>query len=224
MIGVLGDIVPLGLGIAFNPIAAVLGILVLGQPDSRRNGLAFTSGWLAGLTLLLLLSTRLAQLGAHLRRGDDTDLRDLIWIGVGVIFLIAAARSLRHRPLPGESPAPGRWMGVIAGGGVWRLLGIGAFLAIVSLRNLALVAAAASAIGEAELAPVELPLTVAAFVAIASLGILVPLLVDLFGGDGADARLARWGDWLRQHMALITGCVLLLLGLYLLGKGIQGLR
>jgi hypothetical protein len=93
---------------------------------------------------------------------------------------------------------------------------------MVSLRNLALLAAAGGVIGQANLAFLELALTIAVFLAISSLGILIPLLVRLFGGAGADARLEQWGDWLNRHMGTITAVVMALLGTYLLGKGIVG--
>jgi hypothetical protein len=90
------------------------------------------------------------------------------------------------------------------------------------VRNLALLAAAAGVIGGADLGTVELALTAATFIAISSAGILVPLLVRLFGGAGADARLAQWIDWLNRNVAAITSGVTGVLGSYLLVRGLMG--
>jgi hypothetical protein len=83
-----------------------------------------------------------------------------------------------------------------------------------------LLVAAASVIGQAALAVPELAVTVTVFVAISSLGIGIPLLVRLLGGDNADARLERWSAWLSLHMGTITAVVLALMGIYLLGNGL----
>ena len=59
---------PLAVGIALNPIAIVVGILMLRTAYPRLNGLLFTLGWLLGLGLLVVLSARLVVL-----QGGDSD-------------------------------------------------------------------------------------------------------------------------------------------------------
>jgi hypothetical protein len=213
---------PLGLGIALNPIAIIAGILILRSAKARVNSLTFAVGWIFGLALLEILSTLLIQAQAGAERGAVVDLPAVIWIGAGVVLLIAAILAFRGRALPGNEPEPPRWLRVVDRAGPFHTLGIGLFLATVSLKNLALLAAAGSVIGQANLEFLELALTIAAFLVISSLGILVPLLVRLFGGAEADARLAQWGDWLTRHMGRITAVVLVLLGAYLLARGIAG--
>ena len=149
-------------------------------------------------------------------RNLGADIPDLIWIALGVLLLAAAALSFRNRSRPGESPPPSRWKEVIDGGSALRTLGLGGFLSTISLKNLALLAAAVTVIGQAALGVIELALTIAAFVAISSLGILMPPLVHLFGGARAEARLDAWSEWLSRQMATITAVVLAVLGMYLL--------
>jgi hypothetical protein len=214
---------PLGLGIALNPIAIVAGILILRTAQPRLNGLVFAIGWILGLLVLVALSTWLIEGQIRGDRAPSFDLPAIIWVAIGVVFLIAAARAMRGRPMPGEEVDPPRWLRVIDEAGIGRLFGIGVFLATVSIRNLALLAAAAGAIGQAGLGFVELALTVAAFVFISSIGILVPLLVRVFGGYDADARLAGWSDWLNRHVATMSAGVMGILGGYLLVQGLMGL-
>jgi hypothetical protein len=212
--------IPLELGIALNPIAIVAGILILRTGNARRNGMAFVVGWILGLVLLVVLPALLVQDLVGVLRDSSYELPAIIWLGLGALLLVAAAYSLRHRTLPGEQPAPPRWAGFLDRGGVFPPLGLGGFLATVSLRNLALLAAAVSVIGQATLSLPELAVTVAMFVAISSLGILIPLLVRMFGGEGADARLEQWSAWLTRHMGTMTAVVLALVGIYLLSRGI----
>lgn len=222
MAGAIVATIPLGLGIALNPLAIVVSILILRSADSRRNGIAFAIGWILGLALLVVLSSLAVQDQVATRHRMLPEFIAWIWVGLGVFMLIAAALAWlrgRHR---GEQAGPPRWLRAIDGGRVWHKTAIGLFLATFSLRNLALLAAAASVIGQANLLHVELAIVAAAFVAISSAGILIPLLVRLFGGEGADATLQQWGDWLTTHMASLTAAVLALLGLYLLSKGVPG--
>src|SRR5687767_4174384 len=55
--------VPLGLGIALNPIAIVAGIFILRTTNARANGVAFAIGWLLGMALLAILPAWLVQVG-----------------------------------------------------------------------------------------------------------------------------------------------------------------
>ena len=57
--GVIGETLPLGLGIALNPIAIVVAILILGTVNTPKNGIAFAFGWISGLTILLVLTSLL---------------------------------------------------------------------------------------------------------------------------------------------------------------------
>ena len=213
---------PLALGIALNPIAIVAGILILRTAHPRLNGLLFAIGWILGLLLLILLYSRLVLLQRASARAAGWDVPSVIWVGIGVLLLLAAARAMRGRPLPGEEPATPRWLRVIDTAGPGRIFGIGIFLATVSIRNLALLAAAAGVIGAAGLGLVEAALTAAVFIFVSSIGILVPLLVRLFGGEGADATLAAWSTWLNQHVATLTAGVMGVLGSYLLVRGLMG--
>lgn len=217
--------IPIGLGIALNPIAVVAGILVLRSARGRRNGLGFIAGWIVGLALLVILGSRLVELRASLPRGSGRSLPDVVWIAIGIALLISAVwRVARGRPLPGEEPPPSRWLAMTERAGAVHAMGIGLFLATVSVRNLALLAAAASVIGSAGLVWAERVIVFAAFLAVASLGILVPLGVLFFGGERADAILLSWGDGLNRHMGTITAVVMGALGLFLLIRGLIGLE
>ncbi len=220
MVGVILATLPLGLGIALNPIAIVASILVVRTVNARRNGLVFAIGWITGLALLVILPALFIRDHADALRNLGAHVPDLIWIALGVLLVIAAALSWRKRSRPGEQPSPSRWKDVIAGGSALRTLGLGVFLSTFSLKNLALLAAAVTVIGQAALGVVEVALAIAAFVAISSLGILMPPLVHSFGGAGAEARLEAWSEWLSRQMPTITAVVLAVLGMYLLGRGI----
>ena len=73
--GVIGETLPLGLGIALNPISIVVAILILGTVQTPKNGIAFAFGWITGLTVLLVLTSLLVQAAIHGRPRGNTDHR-----------------------------------------------------------------------------------------------------------------------------------------------------
>lgn len=225
MIGTITDTIWLGLGIALNPIAIVISILVANRADPRRNGLALVLGWILGLAILVALPAFFVHERFDVPNGVRATLDGrfaLFRAALGVLLLIAAAVAFARGPLPGDRAADPRWMRVIDSGGIGRVFGMGAFLSIVNFRNLVLLAAAASVIGQAALDGSGMFLVVILFVAIATLGVLLPLLIHLFGGEASEGQLRAWADWLTQHMGMITGVIMALFGILLLTRGIQG--
>jgi hypothetical protein len=221
--GVIGETLPLGLGIALNPIAIVVAILILGTINTPKNGIAFAFGWISGLTILLVLTSLLVQARSA---ADPESTRTIVYaakIVFGLILIFGAIWGLRRRPQGEEDLEPRRWTRLINEGGVARSFGLGLFLSDFSLKNLALVAAAAGVIGQAGLENRDLAVAVGIFVVICTIGILVPLTVRIFGDERGDRLLAVWREWLERNVAAITAVVMVLLGTSLIGQGIGGL-
>jgi Sap, sulfolipid-1-addressing protein len=221
--GVIGETLPLGLGIALNPISIVVAILILGTVNTPKNGIAFAFGWITGLTVLLALTSLLVQ---QRSTADPETTRTIVHVGkiaFGLIFILAAIWGLRRRPWGGEDVGSQRWTQMVNEGGVVRSFGLGLFLADFSLKNFALVAAAAGVIGQAGLGNRGVAIAIGIFVLICTIGILVPLLIRIFGNERGDRLLAIWRGWLERNVATITAVVMVLLGAHLIAQGIGGL-
>lgn len=223
MAGVIGDTLPLGLGIALNPIVIVVVILILATGEGRKNGLAVTIGWVTGLTAILLLVALLTQRESAADPQGTQVLVAAAKIIFGGTLIAAAIRTLFHRPPPGVEPAPPRWMRMVDNAGFARSLGLGLFLSVISIKNLALGAAAAGIIGQSGLGTRGVVIAVAIFVLVSSTGVLVPVLIHLVGGESGAATLDTWRTWLNVHMGAITAVVMLVLGVHLIGKGVGAL-
>ena len=78
-------------------------------------------------------------------------------------------------------------------------------------------------IGQAGLDNRGVAIAVGIFVLICTIGILVPLLVRIFGDERGDRLLAVWREWLERNVAAITAVVMVLLGTHLIVQGIGGL-
>ncbi|HET7094934.1 MAG TPA: GAP family protein, partial [Thermomicrobiales bacterium] len=205
------------------PIAIVVSILIVRRPDPRRNAIAFVAAWVLGLALLVVVSAWILPNLAGVRRNPPSTLYAWIFVGVGIVLLLGAARARRDRLEPGEPTEARRWTGILSRGGIIHVFAIGLFLSMVSLRNLALLAAAGAQVGQADLGPIETAITVVIFVVASAVGVALPVAVHFFGGPRADVLLERWSDWLNQRLGTMTAAVLAALGLYLLGRGIATL-
>ena len=73
--GVIGATLPLGLGIALNPISIVVVILILGTVQTPKNGIAFAFGWITGLTVLLVVTSLVVQQRSTAEPRVNTDHR-----------------------------------------------------------------------------------------------------------------------------------------------------
>jgi hypothetical protein len=219
---VIGETLPLGLGIALNPIAIVVVILILGTVETSRNGIAFAFGWISGLTLLLAFTSLLVRERAA---AEPESTRTVVYVAeivFGLILILVALWGLRRQRGEGEFSTR-RWTRLINEGGIAHSFGLGLFLSDFSLKNLTLVAAAATVIGQAGLSNRGVAVAVGIFVVICTIGILIPLVVRLFGDERGERLVTVWGEWLERNMAAITAVVMVLLAANLIGQGIGGL-
>jgi hypothetical protein len=61
---VIGDILPLAIGVAISPVPIIAVILMLFSARARTNGPAFLAGWIVGLTVVGAIVLTSSQLGA----------------------------------------------------------------------------------------------------------------------------------------------------------------
>jgi Sap, sulfolipid-1-addressing protein len=210
---------PLAFGIALNPLAIVTSILIANGANARRNGIAFVAGWVLGLAVLAFLPALL-----FLDRLEEMlfEFISQFYAALGILLLIAAAATLLMGPLPGEQPTSPRWADLLFRGGAERKLALGAFMSGVHFRNLVLLTATVSLLGQADLGTSELVVVIVVFVTAAMLGILAPLVVHKFGGEASEAMLATWATWLTRNVKVISGVIMALFGVLLLTQGVVG--
>ena len=220
---VIGDILPLALGIAIGPLPVIAVILLLTGERGRSKGLAYLVGWLVGLSLLMMSVFWLVH-GQDFSHGSSPSLI-VSWLTLlaGIGLLISAYYIWRRRPAPDvKSELPG-WLKTIHQIRPLVALGVGFFLGLVSFKNLVFASAAATQIGQAHLAVTQAILAILVFTIIASLGVASPVYVSFAKGEQADAILANWEQWLSLNNATILSILCLIIGADLLGDGLGAL-
>jgi Sap, sulfolipid-1-addressing protein len=223
MSGVVGDILPLALGVAISPVPIIAVILMLFSARARSNGPAFLAGWVLGLALVGIVVLALAGPAGAEDDAEPSTVASAVKLLLGLLLLLLAVRQWRGRPEPGkEAELPG-WMRAIDSFTAGRALGLGGLLSAVNPKNLALTIAAAATIAQAGLSGGGSATALAAFVVLGSASIAVPVVFYLLGGSGAKATLDGWKAWLGANNAAVMTVLLVVLGTVLLGRGIAGL-
>jgi Sap, sulfolipid-1-addressing protein len=220
---VIGEFLPLAVGVAISPIPVISVILMLFTDRARPNSLAFLSGWIVGIAGAMAILIAVASTQDLSSGGGASDTAAWIKLILGLLLLALAVRRWRSRPAPGaEATMPG-WMARIDGMRPVAAAGLAVLLSAVNPKNLLLIAGAAVLIGQADLGASDTVVAVAVFTLLAASTVAVPTLAFLFAGARVQPALDRAKAWLSVHDAAVMAVLLLVIGVTLLGKGIAGL-
>ena len=212
----LAGVLPIAIGIVVVPLPIAAVIVILFSPRATANGLAFLGGWVAGLTavggltLLIADGSRVADEAGAARWASAIKLL----LGVGLLFL--AYRSFEKRPRTGEEPAAPPWMSALESYTAAKAARLGLLLSAANPKNLLLVVSAMTAAAVAGLPAGQAAGVLAVFVAVSSVGVVLPLAYSLLGGEGVRDSLAGWRTWLVANNAVVVAAVLLVLGVLIL--------
>lgn len=221
---VIGELLPLALGIAISPIPIIAIILMLITPKARSNGLVFLLGWMAGILIVGGIALVVADV-AGLSTGSEaaSQSQAVIKLVLGLLLLVVAARQWRSRPKPGEEASLPKWMQTLDTFTPVKSFGVAALLSGPNPKNLALNLAAMSIVATAGLSTANQVVALLVVVVIGSLTIIAPLVVYFAGGEKSTEILGGWKSWLSENNAATMAVLLLVLGVALVGQGISGL-
>ena len=215
---VIGEILPLAVGIAISPIPIIAAILMLLSPRAKGTSVGFMIGWLAGIVIAIVLSSMLSSVIPS-ETGGKSPVAGVIKIILGVLLLVLAIKQWRTRPAKGNQASLPKWMSAIDSMSAVKALWLGFLLAAANPKNLLLAIAAGVIVGSAGLTVGQTAVVITIFVLLAASTVLVPV----FGYLVASARLAgpldKLRQWLIDNNAVIMAVLLLVLGVALIGKG-----
>lgn len=214
---------PLAVAIAVFPVPVIAVVLVLGSQHGRAKALAFILAWAVGLAAVGAIVLVLAGAADASEGGEPATWVDVLLLGLGLLLLVLAAKQWRGRPGAGEeTPAPG-WMRTIDGFSIAKAGGAGFALSALNPKNVLLTGAAAAEIADVGLSASKEAVVLAAFVVIASVGVLTPLVLALALGDRSRDVLDGIRGWMARNNAVIMAVLFLLIGAKLVGDSIAGL-
>ena len=221
---VIGDLLPLAVGVAISPVPIIAVILMLLAPRAGRASAGFGVGWLLGIvvvTTVVVLVTGGA--GGGTSSGEPSAVVSWIKLLLGVALVGVGAKQWRERPKPGdEAPLP-KWMTAIDKITPVRATALGFALSALNPKNLLMCIAAGVTIGGAGLAEGGAITAVAVFTVIAASTVLVPVLAYALARKRMQHPLDELKTWLQASNTAVMSVLLLVIGVALFGKGLGAL-
>jgi threonine/homoserine/homoserine lactone efflux protein len=218
---VIGDLLPLALGIAISPIPIIAVILMLFSQRARANSSMFLLGWIVGVlggTIVLLIIANTQDLSQS--NGQPDDSVSTIKLVLGLLLIAAAHRQWLKRPKEGETVALPKYLQAIDTLTPLKAAGLGVVLSVVNPKNLMMIIAGTLVISQADLSDSDTIIAVLVFVLIAISTVTVPVILYNVMGERAQPILDTMRTWLAHNNATVMAVLLLVIGFVLIGKGI----
>jgi threonine/homoserine/homoserine lactone efflux protein len=219
----ISEVIPFAIGVAISPLSIIAVILVLLSAKARVNGLVFTAGWLVGVALVATVIYLLADAGDVSSVGSASDTSYWLKLVGGILLVLLAFRHWRKRPAAGETPDQPKWMSAIDTLTPVKTGGLAVLLAVANPKNLALSLAAGASLAQAGVSGGEATVGLIVFVAIASVGVIVPVVAYLAGAERAAHMLDGWKTWLSANNTAMMAVLFLVFGAVLFSQGLRGL-
>ena len=219
---VIGDLLPLAIGIAISPIPIIAVILMLLSRRATATSTGFLLGWVVGIVLVTVVVLALVGQAGNTAGGEPSTLSSVLKLVLGAALILLAVRQWQGRPKAGETGAMPKWMDAIESFSFVRALLLGFGLSAINPKNLLLCLAAGTTIGAAHLPTGQVVLATVVFTLLACSTVAVPVAGYLAARERMAAPLDRLRAWLTQNNAAVMAVLLVVIGTVLLGKGIAG--
>ncbi|WP_280348393.1 GAP family protein [Nocardia neocaledoniensis] len=216
---VLGDLLPLAVGIALSPIPIVAAILMILSRNAGGAAKGFAGGWVVGILAVVAVFT---VVSGSLSDGTEQEPSAVVsWIKIvlGLGLVVLAVRQWQARA---DTAVPG-WMQAIDSMTTAKATGLGALLSGVNPKNLLLGLSAGLVIGGAGLDTGASITAIVVFTLLASSTVLAVVLGYLVAADRLRPTLNSLREWLQANNHAVMAIVLVVMGAVVLGKGIGGL-
>jgi hypothetical protein len=220
MAQVIGDILPLALGIAISPIPIIAAILMLLSPQAKGTSVGFLIGWVLGIVITVALFTVLSSIIPQTDSDEPQPIAGVLKIVLGAGLLLMALRQWHSRPQGNEEAPLPKWMAAIDSMTATRGLLLGFALAALNPKNLLMGIAAGVIIGSGALDVATIALSIGVFTILAACTVAIPVIAFLVATDKMTAPLDGLRKWLLHNNATVMAVLLLTIGVSLLGKGI----
>ena len=218
----IGDFLPSAVGVAISPLPIVAVVLMLVTPRGRVNGPLFVAGWCVGLGLVGAIVLSVADGADATDSSGPATWVDVLFLILGLLLILVAARQWSGRPHGAEEPLPPKWMGALDHFTPVKAGGAGVVLSALNPKNLLLTTAGASAIAQTGISTGQQIGAYVIFVVIASIGVAAPLAIAFAMGERSRPILEGLRAWLARNNAVIMAVLMLIIGVKLIGNAISG--
>lgn len=214
---------PFAVGIAISPVPIITVILMLFTPRPGSNGAGFLLGWFLGIGVPALVVFMLDRM---INPGNDaappSRIASMMRIAVGLILILVATWNWIHRNKPDDENKKPLLMKVVDTITPWKAIVLGFLFAdVTNPKNFALTVAGCLAIAAGHLSVVGNIITLTLFTGLASLGVAIPVLLFMSGGDAAKQTVEQWRQWLMKHKKGVMALLFFVFGTALLIRSVS---
>ena len=223
MSGLLGLLLPLGIGAAISPIPTAICLMLLGAGRNRlTNAVAFLVGSSAVLVAIGILAlVFFGGGGTGTGSGKPSDIKDTIDAVIGVFLLLFAFKLWLKAPDP-NAPPP-RWMAAVDSLGPGKALLFGMMMTSLNFSSLPLYISGLKEIVTANVGIGTSILVLALFILLIEVGLLVPIASYALAPRRAGAVLDAALRWLEKNNRILSILLFAVFGAWLSIKGVTGL-
>ncbi len=218
----IGQLLPVALAAAISSVPITVMILILLSPRRKVAALPFLIGIVLGSVVVVGGAALLAQALPPARVRHAEPIVGVFEIVVGLALVVLAMRAWRRRNRSGRGLKPPRWAAAVDTLGGLRAFGLG-FILDFRPKNLLL----ATVVGLQVHSQLHKTTTIVAvillYVAIATSTVTVPILLTLIAPTRMEPRLATASEVLSTDGPIISAVVLLMIGVVVIGVGLQTL-
>jgi cytochrome b561 len=210
------ELLLLAIAAAFYPALLAVVIIFLGRPHPKRLLTFFLAGALLGsisIGLAAIFALEGADLGSSTKRSVGAGL----YIGLGTLAIVVGAHFLRTRPKPKQpKEGPSMTQRVLTKDSSWLVFVLGIVLNLpgvwylIALKDISL-----SSYSDAEKVVALLGFNLIMFTFVE-----VPLIGYLVAREWTKGRVDRFNAWLHRHARHAGGWIGVVVGTYLLARGI----
>ncbi len=218
----IGHILPIALAVALSSVPIMVTIYILLSPNRDRSALPFAIGWVIGLLVVVSVCALAAQLVPTPRgpRRPDTAV-GLIEILVGLALVVLGILSFRRARRAAE-PAVPKFLNSKRTLGAWQSFGLALILNVRPKGLLLAIAAGLSIRGDTS-SPTDALIVIGIYTIIAASTVVVPILATLIAPSRMEPRLTAGREWLVRNGEAMTGIIMVLIGVVIIGMGLARL-
>ena len=222
MLDAIGALLPVALAAAISSVPITVMILILLSPRRIVAALPFLLGDVIGAVVVVGGATLLAQTLPPARVRHPEPAVGVIEIVVGLALVVLAVRAWRRRNRSGRGLKPPRWAAAVDTLGPLRAFGLGVLLGFRP-KNLLLATVVGLQLHSAMHKATTTVVAAAVYVAIATSTVTVPILATLLAPTRMEPRLTTASELLSTDGPIISAVVLLMIGVVVIGVGLQTL-
>jgi threonine/homoserine/homoserine lactone efflux protein len=209
---------PLALALLLAALPVVLVPVALTAKRPPGVARTFLAGWLLGI--LLVGGVVIALIDVLVLPSGNSTWFAYAKIVIGLLLILLGLKRWTDRRE--SDPEPPGWLAGVETMTAGKAFGLALLLATLNPKNVVIVVAAATAIGEATPVPTQQIVALLLFTLVGSIGVAAPVVATMVLGDRADERLGVADRWMTRHSGSIVSVVLVVLGVVVAVNGFTG--